>query len=281
MNRFFAARGYRELNANQKTFCEDAYGREQAFRDGGKNRNRMTADEVARLFQEIARGEIAGTAGTEEMLKLLSRDVTPEKPFEDIELEDARVTGHGFPAGVAFLVEVRRRVRRPPPRLPRRAPQRRRLRARGLHEGRQDGSRRHSSRLREGRGKSSAEPHAAVKRDSSPPRLSRCGRSRPPRCICVHVARPSGSTASATASSRRAACRSSSRSGTDGCTCSIQVHRRQGIVTMASQSKDGEIIARWLERNGYVVARGSTSRGGGAGAPRDGARHVAPAAQPR
>lgn len=43
----------------------------------------------------------------------------------------------------------------------------------------------------------------------------------------------------------------------------IQAHRRQGIVTMASQSKDGEIIARWLEKNGYVVVRGSTSRGGG------------------
>ncbi|MGH9366638.1 MAG: lysophospholipid acyltransferase family protein [Thermoanaerobaculia bacterium] len=43
----------------------------------------------------------------------------------------------------------------------------------------------------------------------------------------------------------------------------IQVHRDQGIVTMASQSEDGEIIARWLERNGYAVVRGSTSRGGG------------------
>lgn len=44
---------------------------------------------------------------------------------------------------------------------------------------------------------------------------------------------------------------------------SIQAHRRQGIVTMASQSKDGEIIAQWLEANGYVVVRGSTSKGGG------------------
>jgi len=43
----------------------------------------------------------------------------------------------------------------------------------------------------------------------------------------------------------------------------IQAHRHQGIVTMASQSQDGEIIARWLDRNGYVVVRGSTSRGGG------------------
>lgn len=44
---------------------------------------------------------------------------------------------------------------------------------------------------------------------------------------------------------------------------SIQVHRQQGIVTMASRSKDGEIIALWLERNGYLVARGSSSREGG------------------
>jgi lysophospholipid acyltransferase (LPLAT)-like uncharacterized protein len=43
----------------------------------------------------------------------------------------------------------------------------------------------------------------------------------------------------------------------------ILCHRRQGIVTMASQSKDGQVIARWLERNGYVVVRGSSSRGGG------------------
>ena len=44
---------------------------------------------------------------------------------------------------------------------------------------------------------------------------------------------------------------------------SIQAHRREGIVTMASQSDDGDIIARWLEGNGYEVVRGSTTRGGG------------------
>jgi lysophospholipid acyltransferase (LPLAT)-like uncharacterized protein len=53
----------------------------------------------------------------------------------------------------------------------------------------------------------------------------------------------------------------------------IQRHRRQGIVTMASRSKDGEIIALWLERNGYVVVRGSTTRGGGE-ALRQMVRHV-------
>jgi lysophospholipid acyltransferase (LPLAT)-like uncharacterized protein len=43
---------------------------------------------------------------------------------------------------------------------------------------------------------------------------------------------------------------------------SIQAHRHEGIVTMASRSEDGEIIAGWLERNGYSVVRGSTTRGG-------------------
>ena len=53
----------------------------------------------------------------------------------------------------------------------------------------------------------------------------------------------------------------------------IQCHRKQGIVTMASQSDDGEIIARWLAKNGYVVVRGSTTRGGG-DALRQMVRHV-------
>jgi beta-lactamase class A len=102
VNSFFWARGYKDFNANQKTFCEDAYGREQAFRDGDRNRNRMTTDLVARLFKEIARGEIAGPAGTREMLTLLSRDVTPAKPFDDLELEDARLSGQRLPAGTRF-----------------------------------------------------------------------------------------------------------------------------------------------------------------------------------
>lgn len=102
VNRFFLARGYRDLNANQKTFCEDAYGREQVFRDEGKNRNRMTPDAVARLFKEIARAEIVGPAGTQEMLDLLARDVAAEKPFDDLELEDARLAGKKLPPGTRF-----------------------------------------------------------------------------------------------------------------------------------------------------------------------------------
>ena len=45
----------------------------------------------------------------------------------------------------------------------------------------------------------------------------------------------------------------------------IWTHRRQAVATMASKSKDGEIIARWLAANGYVPVRGSTNKGGARG----------------
>jgi hypothetical protein len=99
VNDWYRGRGYTNLNANQKTFCEDAYGREQIFRDNGKNRNRMTASEAARLFKEIVMGEVAGDRLTAEMTQLLSRDITGDKPLEDVELEDARLAGQGLPKG--------------------------------------------------------------------------------------------------------------------------------------------------------------------------------------
>ena len=99
VNDFYRARGYTNLNANQKTFCEDAYGREQAFRDGGKNRNRMSAAEAARILKEIVRGEVAGPKPTAEMMTLLARDIEAEKPLEDVELEDARLAGKNLPKG--------------------------------------------------------------------------------------------------------------------------------------------------------------------------------------
>ena len=40
-------------------------------------------------------------------------------------------------------------------------------------------------------------------------------------------------------------------------------HRRSGMGTMASQSKEGDLIARVLKRLGYEITRGSSTRGGG------------------
>jgi len=45
----------------------------------------------------------------------------------------------------------------------------------------------------------------------------------------------------------------------------IWTHRGQRVATMASKSKDGEIIARWLGAHGYVPVRGSTNKGGARG----------------
>ncbi len=98
VNDWYRPRGYTNLNADQKTFCEDAYGREQAFRDGGKNRNRMTAVESARILKEIVRGEVAGPALTDEMLTLLSRSTGPDK-LDETEQEDARLAAQGLPKG--------------------------------------------------------------------------------------------------------------------------------------------------------------------------------------
>lgn len=98
VNAYYRGRGYTNLNADQKTFCEDAYGREQTFREDGKNRNRMTAMESARIFKEIVRGEVAGPRLTEEMLGLLARGTGPEK-LEEMEPEDARLAAQGLPSG--------------------------------------------------------------------------------------------------------------------------------------------------------------------------------------
>jgi beta-lactamase class A len=100
VNRWFRARGYGDLNVNQKTFCEDAYGREQLFREDGKNRNRLTTRDTARLIKEIAMREVAGAAGTAEMLGLLHRDLAA-KAEPDSELEAATALAEYLPERTA------------------------------------------------------------------------------------------------------------------------------------------------------------------------------------
>jgi len=40
------------------------------------------------------------------------------------------------------------------------------------------------------------------------------------------------------------------------------LHRKEGIIAVVSQSRDGEILAQVLQRLGYRLSRGSSSRGG-------------------
>lgn len=91
VNRFYESLNYTNINVNQKTYCEDAYGREQQFRNEGKNRNMLTTDATARLLTEIALRRAVTPERSEQMLKLLQRDFAGTS-------KDADDQAHGFTA---------------------------------------------------------------------------------------------------------------------------------------------------------------------------------------
>ena len=95
VNRYFSSLGYTNINVNQKTFCEDAYGRERVSRGpNGENRNKLTTDATARLMMEIVTGKAANPARTAAMMDLLKRDYSGQS-------NDADDQGHGF-SGIAL-----------------------------------------------------------------------------------------------------------------------------------------------------------------------------------
>ena len=95
VNRYFSSLGYTNINVNQKTFCEDAYGRERVSRGPkGENRNKLTTDAVARLLSEIATGKAVNAARSGQMMELLKRDYTGTSKDNDDQ-------GHGF-TGIAL-----------------------------------------------------------------------------------------------------------------------------------------------------------------------------------
>lgn len=84
VNRYFSSLGYTNINVNQKTFCEDAYGRESVSRGpNGENRNKLTTDATARLMMEIVTGKAATPARTALMMDLLKRDYTKQTSDTD------------------------------------------------------------------------------------------------------------------------------------------------------------------------------------------------------
>lgn len=95
VNRYFASLGYTNINVNQKTFCEDAYGRENFGRGAkGENRNKLTTNATARLLAEIATRRIVTPARSEQMLELLKRELSGKST-------DADDQAHGF-TGIAL-----------------------------------------------------------------------------------------------------------------------------------------------------------------------------------
>jgi beta-lactamase class A len=96
VNRFFAAQGYQNINVNQKTFCEDAYGIEQQFRGyKGNNRNMLTTNATARLLTEIVTGRTNTPERTAVMMNLMKRDFSGAT-------KDADDQAHGF-TGIALI----------------------------------------------------------------------------------------------------------------------------------------------------------------------------------
>ena len=95
VNRYYSALGYTNINVNQKTFCEDAYGRERASRGpNGENRNKLTTDATARLLLEIVTGRAVTPGRSAQMMELLKRDYAGTS-------KDGDDQGHGF-TGIAL-----------------------------------------------------------------------------------------------------------------------------------------------------------------------------------
>src|SRR6266536_1654985 len=95
MNRYYASLGFTNINVNQKTFCEDAYGRERVSRgSNGQNRNKLTTDATARLLSEIVTGRTVNQARSSQMMELLKRDFSGTSKDNDDQ-------GHGF-TGIAL-----------------------------------------------------------------------------------------------------------------------------------------------------------------------------------
>jgi len=95
VNRYFTSLGYTHINTNQKTFCEDAYGREKVSRGpNGENRNKLTTDATARLMMEIATGKSVNAERSRQMMDLLKRDYSGTS-------KDTDDQAHGF-TGIAL-----------------------------------------------------------------------------------------------------------------------------------------------------------------------------------
>lgn len=76
VNRYFAALGYQNINANRKPWCEGPYGREsQSVKIHQPNhRNWLTTDATARLLTEIVTGRAVSSERSAAMMTLLKRD---------------------------------------------------------------------------------------------------------------------------------------------------------------------------------------------------------------
>lgn len=89
VNRYFDSLGYENINVNQKTYCEDIFGRERQFWDGGKQRNKLTTNATAKLLTNIVLGKSVSTEKSGLMMDLMKRE-----PFITSDDKDNQSVGY-------------------------------------------------------------------------------------------------------------------------------------------------------------------------------------------
>lgn len=99
VNRYFAALGYQNINANRKPWCEGPYGREsQSVKIHQPNhRNWLTTDATARLLTEIVTGRAVSGERSATMMTLLKRD--PFSQGANLDNQARGFTGLALSAG--------------------------------------------------------------------------------------------------------------------------------------------------------------------------------------
>lgn len=105
VNHYFASLGYTNINVNQKTHCEDAYGRERVSREpNGANRNKLTTDATARLMMEIVTHKAVTPERSAMMMELLKRD--PASKTADQDSQDTGFSGLALPPGTKYWAKA-------------------------------------------------------------------------------------------------------------------------------------------------------------------------------
>lgn len=101
VNRYFQSLGWPELeniNVNQKTWCDGAYGRERRFLgELMENRNMLTTDATARLMHGILGGVAVSSTASQAAIELMKRSLDPEELAADPENQVTGFLGGGLP----------------------------------------------------------------------------------------------------------------------------------------------------------------------------------------
>ncbi|ESA39060.1 hypothetical protein N836_29340 [Leptolyngbya sp. Heron Island J] len=101
INRYLQSLKWPELatvNANQKTWCDGPYGREQAFLgEAYENRNMLTTEASARLLHSIVGGVAVNGVRSQTMMNLMKRDLDPKVLAADPENQVTGFLGAGVP----------------------------------------------------------------------------------------------------------------------------------------------------------------------------------------